>query len=148
MDERFDIIEEKLNELTEKLEEISCKVDSVSSDIETDVENAVESAISDLSSDLSCDLEGTVEDALSNANVGQAPLITVFSQDKKFIIPAYAFEARRKKNGEEPYLIIAQASPSGNTRVVGRYDNKDAALSEMQKIFKAVYGGPKFYEIK
>ncbi|MBO4971731.1 MAG: hypothetical protein J6D45_02850 [Clostridia bacterium] len=144
MDERFDLIEEKLEELAAKLEEISCKVDSVSSDIETDVENAVESAISDLS----CDLEGTVEDALSNVNVGQAPLITVFSQDKKFIIPAYAFEARRKKNGEEPYLIIAQASPSGNTRVVGRYDNKDAALSEMQKIFKAVYGGPKFYEIK
>lgn len=148
MDERFDTIEEKLEELSEKLEEISCKVDSVSSDIETEVENAVESAMSDLS----CDIESTVEDAVSNISSGQSPLITVFSQDKKFIVPIYSVEARRVKKDQDPYLIMAQTSPSGNTRIIGRYPNKEAALTEMKNLAEAInlstVNRTKFYEIK
>ena len=70
------------------------------------------------------------------------------SQDKKHIIPVFSFEARRLKKGEEAYVIYARSTPSGNTCVVGRYPNKEAALAEMQKIAKAIWNGPKFYEIK
>jgi len=148
MDERFDTIEEKLDELLEKLEEISCKVDSVSSDIETEVENAVESAMSDLS----CDIESAVEDAVSNISSGQSPLITVFTQDKKWITPIYSFDARRWKKGEEAYAVWGRTSPSGNQILIGKYENKEIALEQMKKLAKAVsaalLGGPKFYEIK
>lgn len=145
-------MQEKLESFENRLNELSRKID----DISAEITDSVNSAISDAMSDVECVVEdaaesavnAAIEDAISNLNFGQAPLITVFSQDKKFIIPVYSFEARRAKKGEEPYLITAQYSPSGNIRTIGRYPNKEAALAEMQKLFKAVYGGPKFYEIK
>ena len=144
MDERFDQLEEKIDELTEKIDELTDKFD----DISREIEDSVECAISDMTSDVECAAENAVENAISNINAGQNPLLTVFTQDKKSIIPVYSFEARRWKKDQEPYAIWAQYTSSGHTKVIGKYDNKEAALSEMQKIFKAVYGGPKFYEIK
>ena len=151
MDERFDQLEEKLDELSDKLEEFSDKLEELSDkfdDISRDIEDSVECAISDMTSDVECAAENAVESAVSDLNVGQTPLITIFSQDKKFILPVYSVEARRLKKGEEPYAIYAQYTSSGHMRVIGRYANKEAALVEMQKIFKAVFGGPKFYEVK
>jgi len=148
MDERFDEIDDKLGELSDKLEELSDKldelsdnVDNISGDIETDVETAVEDAV-----------YGAVENAISDISVGQPPLITVFSQDKKFILPVYAVEARRLKKEQDPYGIYVQYTQSGSTRVVGKYPNKEAALAEMKELAEAInlstVNRTKFYKIK
>ena len=74
------------------------------------------------------------------------------AQDKKFIVPIYSVEARRVKKDQDPYLIMAQTSPSGNTRIIGRYPNKEAALTEMKNLAEAInlstVNRTKFYEIK
>lgn len=134
MEEKIDNLEEMLSDISDKLDNI---IDTVESAAETGAESGASSAIEDL--------EASIPQ-------GQSPLITVISQDKKLILSAFSFEARRCKKGEDPYLIRANTSPVGYQYVVGKYDNKEAALNEMKNIAKAVsvalQGGPKFYEIK
>lgn len=149
MDERFEALEDMVSDLSDKIDELIDKIEELGDGIEDKVEDAVSNITSDLESAVEDAADYAINDAISEINVGsQQPLLTVFSQDKKHIIPVFAIEARRIKKGEEAYAIYAHATPSGNTCLIGRYPNKEAALAEMQKIAKAIWNGPKFYEIK
>ena len=149
MDERYEELEAAISELSDKVNELIDKIEELDDGIEDKVEDAVSSITSDLESAVEDAAECAINDAMSDLNVGsQQPLLIVFSQDKKHIVPVFSFETRRIKKGEEPYAIYAHLTPSGNTCVIGRYPNKEAALAEMQKIAKAIWNGPKFYEIK
>lgn len=149
MDDRYEELENLISDLSDKIDELTDKIEELGDGIEDKMEDAVSNLTSDLESAVEDAAEYAINDAMSSINTGNnTPLLTVFSQDKKHIIPVYAFEARRAKKGEEPYLIVATYTPSGYNTVVGRYSNKDAALAEMQKIAKAIWNGPKFYEIK
>ena len=149
MDERFEALEDMVSDLSDKIDELIDKIEELGDGIEDKVEDAVSNNTSDLESAVEDAADYAINDAISEINVGsQQPLLTVFSQDKKHIIPVFAIEARRIKKGEEAYAIYAHATPSGNTCLIGRYPNKEAALAEMQKIAKAIWNGPKFYEIK
>ena len=145
MDERYEELEAMLSELSDKVGELIDKVEELGDGIE----DAVSNITSDLESAVEDAAEYAISDAVADLSVGsQQPLLTVFSQDKKHIVPVFSLEARRLKKGEEAYAIYAHSTPSGNTCVIGRYPNKEAALAEMQKIAKAIWNGPKFYEIK
>lgn len=149
MDERYEELEAMLSELSDKVGELIDKVEELGDGIEDKVEDAVSNITSDLESAVEDAAEYAISDAVADLSVGsQQPLLTVFSQDKKHIVPVFSLEARRLKKGEEAYAIYAHSTPSGNTCVIGRYPNKEAALAEMQKIAKAIWNGPKFYEIK
>lgn len=149
MDERYEELEAMLSELSDKVGELIDKVEELGDGIEDKVEDAVSNITSDLESAVEDAAEYAISDAVADLSIGsQQPLLTVFSQDKKHIVPVFSFEARRLKKGEEAYAIYANSTPSGNTCVIGRYPNKEAALAEMQKIAKAIWNGPKFYEIK
>ena len=149
MDEVYEELEDMLSDLSDKVDELIDKIEELRDGIEDKVEDAVSNITSDLESAVEDAAECAINDAMSDLNIGnQHPLLTVFSQDKKHIIPVFAFEARRIKKGEEAYAIYAHAAPSGYPCLIGRYPNKEAALEEMQKIAKAIWNGPKFYEIK
>lgn len=135
MEERLDGIEEKLEELYDKVEELV---------------DALEDKLDDLSSELEDAVEYAVEDAMKNqspsSKMSSAPLMYIFTKDQRSILPICAIEARRWKNGEEPYAIWGY-TPSGDTKLLGHYDTKDGALAEVKKLSEAVKNGVKYYEM-
>ena len=146
MDEKLDQLESKLEELSGQLSELSDKIGDIVSEVESAVEAAVESVVEDA-------VYSAFDDSSANfSSSTSSPLITVFTQDKKHIVPIYSFEARRWKKGEEAYAVWGRISPSGDTRLIGKYENKEIALEQMKTLAKvinvALNGGPKFYEIK
>lgn len=135
-------IKAMIEELTSAISELSDKLDEIESTVESAAENGAESGATD-----------AVEDAISSISSGSSPILTIISQDKKQIFSAYRFSAYRIKKGEDPYVINACQTPNGYSQtVVGKYPNKEAALSEMKNIAAAVkvalHGRNKFYEIK
>ena len=135
MEERLEQIEEKLEELYDKVEELA---------------NTLEDKLNDLSSDLEGAVEYAVEDAMKNqspsSQMSSSPLMYVFTKDQRSILPICAIEARRWKNGEEPYAIWGY-TPSGDCKLLGHYDTKDGALAEVKKLSEAVKNGVKYYEM-
>ena len=139
MEERLEQIEEKLEELYDKVEELADTLEDKLNDLSSDLEGAVEDAV-----------EYAVEDAMKNqspsSQMSSSPLMYIFTKDQRSILPICAIEARRWKNGEEPYAIWGY-TPSGDTKLLGHYDTKAGALSEVKKMSEAIKNGAKYYEI-
>ena len=139
MEERLDGIEEKLEELYDKVEELVNTLEDKLDDLSSELEDAVEYAVSDAVGDKMDDLKAA-------SRTSSAPLMYVFTKDQRSILPICAIEARRWKNGEEPYAIWGY-TPSGDTKLLGHYDTKDGALAEVKKLSEAVKNGVKYYEM-
>jgi hypothetical protein len=107
MDEVYEELEDMLSDLCDKVDELIDKIEELGDGIEDKVEDAVSNITSDLESAVEDAAECAINDAMSDLNIGnQHPLLTVFSQDKKHIIPVFSFEARRIKKGEEAYRRV------------------------------------------
>lgn len=127
---------EKLNseieELKEKMSELSEKIEELQDNIEGDIEDAVDNA---------------VEDTIYNYGEGGRRSMYILSQDKKILSSFVCVEAYRLKKNEEPYAITARVSNSIG-HVIGRYENKEAALAEIKRISQALAEGRTFYEVQ
>ena len=130
MEERLEQIEEKLEELYDKVEELADTLEDKLNDLSSDLEGAVEYAVSDAVGDKMDDLKAA-------SKMSSVPLMYVFTKDQRSILPICAIEARRWKNGEEPYAIWGY-TPSGDTKLLGHYDTKEGALAEVKKLSEAV----------
>lgn len=139
MEERLEQIEEKLEELYDKVEELVDALEDKLDDLSSELEDAVECAVSDAVGDKMDDLKAA-------SKMSSAPLMHIFTKDQRSILPICAIEARRWKNGEEPYAIWGY-TPSGDTKLLGHYDTKDGALAEVKKLSEAVKNGVKYYEM-
>lgn len=132
------------DELRDQLAELIEKID----DLEDTIESAVESAVADAVEDAVTD---AVEDAVQSASVGAPsgakPAMYLLSQDKKNLLPFYSVRARRNKKDEEIY-VIDHVFPNWNSTMVGKYENKGAALAEMKNIADALCRGCTLYEMK
>ncbi len=133
----IDELRDQLAELIEKIDDLQDTIESTVEDAVSDaVEDAVENAVSD-----------AMEDASAGASAGTKPTMYLLSQDKKELVPFYSARARRNKKGEEVY-VIDHVFPGWRSTVVGRYENKAAALAEMKNIADALCGGCTLYEMK
>ena len=134
MEERLEQIEEKLEELYDKVEELANTLEDKLDDLSSELEGAVEYAVSDAVGDKAA------------SKMSSSPLMYIFTKDQRSILPICAIEARRWKNGEEPYAIWGY-TPSGDTKLLGHYDTKEGALAEVKKLSEAVKNGVKYYEM-
>ena len=142
-------MEDMLERIEELISELSSKIDDLESGIESAIESAVESSMSDVESAVESAAEDAVESAMADhASSVSAPLLVVFTQDRKKILPVYSVRARRIKKDQAPYGIWVQWSASGASEMAGQYDSKELALSEVANIAKMISNGSTFYTMK
>lgn len=135
---------DELDELKEKLGELSEKLDDITDNIESTVENAVQDSIEDAVANA---VQDSIEDAVGGIGGEEKTTMYILSQDKKLFAPFTYIEAVRIKKGEEPYAINLSLRNCIGRRI-GKYENKAAALAEMQNIVNAFRGGVAVYEVK
>ena len=135
MEERLEQIEEKLEELYDKVGELVDTLEEKLDDLSSELEDAVEYAVDD-----------KMDDLKAASQTPSVPLMYVFTKDQRSILPICAIEARRWKNGEEPYAVWGYTTVDGR-KLLGHYNTKDGALAEVKKLSEAVKNGVKYYEM-
>ncbi len=131
---------EKIEELKELIDGLSEHLDDLCDSIEDAVENAVADAV-----------EGAVADAVEDAMGDISPesagaVMYIISQDGKHLMPFGSAQAFRRKKGEDAYCISVRCG--NESRTVGTYENKAAALAEIKNIAAALRAREDIYEIK
>ncbi len=128
--------QDALNELLEKIDNIEDRLDDLCDSIEDTVESAVCEAVED-----------SIQDAMSSCSPGNTETaMYIISQDGKVLMPFGSAQAYRKKKGEEPYAISVRSG--SESRTVGTYENKAAALAEIKNIAAALRAGENVYQMK
>ena len=139
MEERLEQIEEKLEELYDKVGELVDTLEEKLDDLSSELEDAVECAVSDA-------VDDKMDDLKAASKTPSVSLMYVFTKDQRSILPICAIEARRWKNGEEPYAVWGYTTVDGR-KLLGHYNTKDGALAEVKKLSEAVKNGVKYYEM-
>ncbi len=151
MEEKFEELENKIDDIGAKLEEVNEKLEvldeingklEIVEDIHGDIED-VKCTVEDIPQDDVYDAaEESALELLSQLNT--KTLLTVLTKDRKNIVPVYFFSAENVKKNSEGCIYIY--SKFYNREPMATYENRQIASANLEAIFKAIGEGKKFYD--
>ncbi len=144
MEEQFEELESKIDDLETKFEEVNEKLE-VLEEINGKLEllEDIHCAVDDIPKDDIYD--ATEESALELlTQLNTKTLLTVLTKDRKNIVPVYFFSAENVKKSSEGCIYIY--SKFYNRESMATYEDRQVASANLEAIFKAIEEGKKFYD--